>query len=385
MSVAFVQENGVVKISVSTTSIEPRYLLYSGSSTIPNTSSIITYSDGVYKIGDEELVILDDTSFRSSQHFHRFYDTTTSIYVLIVRRSGGTIVISEVSSRYTVDASTFPSNKILTGELPINLAFSNGATLEDGGVGLSFSNAASPETVIQGLSYVVDIVKVVEDTANTFDAIDDYAGFVAGAGSGVRYSTILSIPLSSTSDIAVFDTAKQYNNEKYYCYVAFLYLVLGSDRWAGWKVDAVVSKISKESTKITERDTDDLYREDEIPRIVAAQNKAAPQRIAMKKFPKIGDGGSYFYSILVCSMVPDNLTVREENLGEYLVGELATNLATELKAQSIIVYDGSDDAGGKDESGLYSFSVSGIGVVSELYDLYKPVIDGTLKLTLSNK
>ena len=384
MGIAVVQDKGLVKVTVSTSVANPIYLLYTGS----DTPATVTKDGDDYKVNGNDAIEKKPVGNSGNQIFYHFFTATTPLFVVIARydEDTGTYTIEEkTESEVTVDVPNYSAGVSLDGESVIGFDFTNKDSnnrpiVENKGIGFSLSNIAASDSEIAGLSYVIDVVKVVSDSEESFSTVSDFTAF---KNLNVKYAVVKSLPLSDETVTTFYDSSLQYKTTKYYTYIAFLSLVLGNQKYGGWKVHVLSSLVNKGSD-VTKRDTDDLYIENKVERIVAAQNRMGSQNIATKKFPKIGDGGSYFYSILVCSDVGSGFIEDGEIDGDRVANDLTDRLAAELKSRDIIAYTGTDDSN-KDANGFYSYQLSGIGVVPAEFYRYQPVVNGTLKLSLSDK
>lgn len=376
MSIAFVQDQGLVKIEVNSSSNYQVYL-YTGTNE-PTTESALLTLNNEYKISiggiEEELELLGDFS-SNARIFYKFYDTAKTIYVIIASLDNNVPTIREVNSA-TINPSDFVPGNITLGSIyPATIGFlDTPPTVTSSGVALKLDNIKTRTSFINGASYSLQIVKVVNAQTTDLDSISKYSEL---KNSGYRYSTVQEIGLSSDVEaMTTYDTSTQYKDNVYYTYVAFLYVVLGN-KYGGWKVGAVSSKIAKEQHTVIKRDVDDLYVEDEVERIVAAQNANKFQTIATKKFPVISEGGGYIYSIILRSTVD---LCADENIGL---------LPTKLQEKGLIKYSGVKDEQNNEntygDAKLSSYQLSGIGKIEDRFRDYYPRIDGTLKLSLSDK
>lgn len=393
MSISIASESGLVRITANTDAAPHKLFLYqspTGRSRIPSVQSGIYYdsSSNKYKILidgiEDNIELLEDTNNKTSSVFYKFYSSNATIYAILASvDSFGDCDIVEVSP-YTVLAysPTVGNVQLTTDVSAIDFGFITDGTFESGhGVGLKLFNAVAPTTAINGLSYVIDVVKVVGDSAYANLSTKTYSELKAD---GVKCSVVQSIPLSTTDgDVEFYDTSLQYKKEKTYTYIPFLFLVLGSGRYGGWRVTGGVSSVVQAASDrhIQIRGTDDLYVENEPARIVAAQNVSAFQTMATKKFPKINaSNGTHFYSVMICAKLSERL--EEGSDLNAITSSFYNDLSGALHNSGIILSSGTLDA---DNVSLNSFQLSGVGAVSTLFKDYRPVIDGTIKLTLSDK
>lgn len=400
MSIQFEQNNGLVKINVADHN-NYKTFLYIGN-TAPSTSSVAFYNN-TYLIDGTQVELLADTA-SGTKVFYKYFETDTTFFVILAStgESEDELDIVEKSASCSVTRSGYylnAGNIVLGDSDPATISFYNEATssatdsavLGSNGVGFLLNNISAPSTTFTGLSYAIDIVKVVGGNADEFDNGSDYKACKAiAAANNCKFAKITSVSLASgTSSAVVYDSSVQYKEGKNYCYIAFLYILHGPSKEGGWRIGQVSSTVPKRSHTVSNRAVDDLYREHEPARVVAAQNAARPQKITTKKFAKIGDGGSYFYSVLIKSTsdlskedTANVLPQALQNWGVIKYTGISTVTSTVDPETNETVTTTNIDG---DKDGLCSYQLSGIGKITPEYKEWVPVIDGTIKLTLSAK
>lgn len=384
MSIAIVSEKGLARITTTTNATPHKLFLFEASGVPTTASRIYLGSDNKYRIlvdgSDFPLELLEDTNIKTSSVVYKFYAESKTVYAILAEiDEHNDCIISEPPVSAAVNAFVPDVNNIqLSGSGALSFGFFGGsAVVESGrGVGLVLNNATAPTSSINGLSYVVDIIKVVGDGSYVGSTPATYKEFKQ---EGIKCSRVQSIPLSTTAEVNFYDTSLQFKPNKTYTYIPFLYIVLGSGKYGGWRVTDGVSSVINNSTdrKIKDRDTDDLYEENKPSRIVAAQNSSAFQSMATKKFPKTNESnGVYYYSIMISAK-----TEIEGRAPDELANGFRSKLGGKLVEYGIINnYESSDDP-----NVLNSFQLSGVGAVSTEFKDYRLIIEGTLKMSLSNK
>lgn len=375
MSIEFTVDNSIVNVKATNLN-GSRLLLYKGEATTFTTDSLVVdVIDGKYNIipisgGNEGEPIevedvLEGVCRGNNVSKNVWIGETTTICVIAITETTDeegypVYTVKEISNNQAVSAPIYAITPALSfDEEKYDISTGKvGVTVENDetkGIQVNIANGVVPTSTIAGITYSYDLVRVC-DGNNEFETPTHFTDIT------LPKRIIKSTTITETEAV-IYDPATQFKATSKYYYMLFVYPMDGRTKLGnGTLVGNIINAKIDIGGSIITRAAEDLYREDEVARIVAAENAAGVQRIATKVFPKIGTNGGNVYTILLKSSI------------DLSTAENMENIENVLKEAGII--------GDTDGSKRTSYTLSGIGKIDPKFNDYYPTIKSTGKITL---
>lgn len=372
MSVAFTVDNGLVNVKILN-QMGRKVFMCKGDFTLASKENytLLITDDKYFLLSTDEnsdgtpiplTDMLGEVCKTNNVVKNIWIGENTNFYVVTVAdvEENGVLIhtIDEISEKCEVTAPNYGINPVLAFADFDEEKDKAVIAIEEGevaGIKINITEAIVPNSAIQNIVYMYDLVRVC-DKGGDFTPPTHFTD-ITGAKRIIKTVSI------TTGNTDIYDPATQYKATSVYRYMLFIYPTENGNKYGnGTLVGNVLSGSVDVGSGIVRRDIDDLYREDEVERIVAAENAAGVQKIASKVFPKIGENGGNIYTILLKSSI------------DLSTAENLENMENVLKEAGII--------GNTDSNNRTSLQLSGIGEIPPKFSLYYPTIKSTGKITL---